>query len=188
MLSCIGESSPAGQADTAALPFVLERGAVRLKEFVLTALVSLVYCIPRVQRQAIHSRVHAWFWIWLEHTPTSSPYWVMLAVHTRACNDNCILIILGWCKGPWPVNFDSFGLNFKYPSGNAITQQLTTSIYFLLESVTNWSRFGQWICKFRVGPLSMQFKDVQCPLERRGMPYFCFFYMHCKTMQDSSLW
>lgn len=78
-------------------------------------------------------------------------------------------------KQQWPVNFDSFGLNFKYPSGNAITQQLTTSIYFLLESVTNWSRFGQWIGKFRVGPLSMQFKDVQCPLERRGMPYFCFF-------------
>ena len=59
MLSCVGESSPAEQADTAALPFGLERGAVRLKEFVLTALVSLVYCIPRVQRQAIHSRVHA---------------------------------------------------------------------------------------------------------------------------------
>ena len=30
----------------------------------------------------------------------------------------------------------------------------------------------------------MQFKDVQCPLERRGMPYFCFFTCiarPCKT-------
>lgn len=91
MLSCIGESSPAGQADTAALPFVFERGAVRLKEFVLTALVSLVYCIPRVQRQAIHSRVHAWFWFDLNI--------LLQALHIELClpsTHGLVMTIASW--------------------------------------------------------------------------------------------
>ena len=113
----------------------------------------------------------------------------MLAVHTRACNDNCILIILGWCKGPWTLNGQA-----------AVTCELW--FFWAQLQVPIWERNHAATYYFHLLPTGIcdQLKQVRSvdlqvscwtsihAVQRCSMStgktrhaIFLFFFMHCKT-------
>ena len=194
MLWCAGESSQAGQADTAALPFVLERGAVRVTEFVLAALVSLVYWVPALlyQFQGFRSRLTIQEFTVCMILNLTWTYSYELSILSSAChphgawNDNCIL---GRCKSPWESldlkSQSSSDVRTLNPLGSTSSTHLgTQSRSNLLPFTSYWNLWPteagsvSGIASFVFDRYPVQRCSMSTGKTRHDMFLFSVIYMH----------